>query len=642
VSVQLRALLIEDDVHDAELIVRKLAREGFDVQWKRVDNERDFRAALRDEWDLLLCDYQLPQFGGLEALRIVTEVGSTVPLLLVSGTIGEDIAVEAMRLGADDYLLKDRLERLGQSVRRALEQGQLRKDHAHAQAALELSEERFRQLTEHIEGVFWILDPPSLRVQYLSPAFERIWGRTKDAVEQATDRWPVGVHPDDRVRVQAAIDPKHLADSFDLEYRILRPDGGMRVIHDRGFVVRSKTGAVERIVGVADDITRAHLLEEQFRQAQKMEGIGRLAGGIAHDFNNMLSVILSSTSMILTEGEVPPSVRRGLEEIQLAGERAAALTRQLLVFSRRDAMQPRDVDLNAVVGNMGKLLERLLGEDIELRLRLWRTPLMLRADANMLEQVIMNLAVNARDAMPRGGKLELETRAVASSALPHSLQRRRESEQFCVLRVADSGTGIPIELQAKVFEPFFTTKPEGKGTGLGLATVYGIVQRHNGDFELHSEPGVGTTFSIFLPCMIGDMDGEHSKPPPVFDKRAHGEVVLMVEDDPALRGITRSILESYGYRALVASDGAEALQLWIDRRAEIDLLLTDMVMPGAITGRELARRLLSERPALKVVYTSGYSSEIAGRELMRNERFLAKPFVPSALAAVLRDCLDAR
>jgi two-component system, cell cycle sensor histidine kinase and response regulator CckA len=640
VSVPLRALLIEDNVHDADLIVRRLMREGFDVRWKRVDNERDFRAALTEEWDLLLCDYQLPQFGGLDALRIVGELGSTVPLLLVSGAIGEEIAVEAMRLGADDYLLKDRLERLGQAVRRALEQGRLRKDHARAQAALELSETRFRQLTDHIEGVFWILDPASLRVQYVSPAFERIWGHAKAAAEQSPERWPIALHPDDRERVQAAIDPKKFGDGYELDYRIARPDGGTRVIHDRGFAVRSSSGALEGIVGVADDVTRAHLLEEQFRQAQKMEGIGRLAGGIAHDFNNMLSVILSSTSMILTEGEVPPGVRRGLEEIQLAVERAAALTRQLLVFSRRDAMQPRDVDLNTIVGNMGKLLERLLGEDIELRLRLWRAPLVLRADASMLEQVIMNLAVNARDAMPRGGRLELETRAIAASALPDSLLRRSDGEQFCVLRVADSGSGIPVELQAKVFEPFFTTKPEGKGTGLGLATVYGIVQRHSGVLELQSEPGAGTTFSIYLPCTVGEAEAPRARPIAAAHEQSRGEVVLMVEDDPALRGLTRSMLESYGYRALVAADGVEALQLWFERRAEIDLLLTDMVMPGALTGRELARRLMSERPALKVVYMSGYSSEIAGRELMGNERFLAKPFVPSALAAVVRDCLD--
>jgi two-component system, cell cycle sensor histidine kinase and response regulator CckA len=254
----------------------------------------------------------------------------------------------------------------------------------------------------------------------------------------------------------------------------------------------------------------------------------------------------------------------------------------------------------------------------------------------------MNLAVNARDAMPRGGKLELETRVAATSLLPASLACTRADEEFCVLRIADSGTGIPFELQTKVFEPFFTTKPAGKGTGLGLATVYGIVQRHNGDLELHSEPGNGTTFSIYLPFKSGASDPRESKPVSRVLRKVTGELVLMVEDDPALRGITKSILESYGYRTLIASDGSEALQLWRERGADVDLLLTDMVMPGPITGRELARRLIAERPRLKVVYMSGYSSEIAGRDLTRNERFLAKPFVPSALAQVLRDCLDTK
>jgi two-component system cell cycle sensor histidine kinase/response regulator CckA len=391
---------------------------------------------------------------------------------------------------------------------------------------------------------------------------------------------------------------------------------------------------------VANDVTRARQLEEQYRQAQKMEAIGQLAGGIAHDFNNLLSVIMGSSSLMLADEGLPHSVATGLEEIRLASERAASLTRQLLVFSRRETIQAVDLDLNELVVNVSKLLTRVLGEDVSLALSLAPCALPLHADTGMLEQVVMNLAVNARDAMPEGGELRIETQLVDQRALPASLGATLHAERYALLRVRDTGCGIPHELQARIFEPFFTTKPQGKGTGLGLATLYSIVRRHHGAVDLRSEPGSGASFSVYLPCAVhATVRGVLANKHPALT--GSGETILVVEDDDALRNVTINILTRQGYRVLAAENGPRALDIWREHADEIRLLLTDLVMPGGITGSELARRLAADSSGLKIVYTSGYSDEIAGRELSAHERFLPKPFTPRRLAEVVRACLSA-
>lgn len=637
-SRSLKVLLVEDSPHDAELQVRRLSRAGFEVDATRVETAHDFRASLHPKYDVILCDYAMPQFSGLDALAILRESMLEIPLILVSGTVGEEVAVEAMQQGAVDYLLKDRLERLGSAVRRALEQRQLREQNRRAVEALELSERRFRQLTEHIEEVFWIRDASSERLLYVSPAFEPIWGRSApDAAD--LEHWPIAVHPDDRR--ESSSEARRPFTNSEQEYRIIRPDGTTRMIHDRAFVVRNEAGEPEHIVGVANDVTLARQLEEQVRHSQKMEAIGLLAGGIAHDFNNVMSIVLAGSSLLL-EYDTSEPIRAGLEEIQLAAERAATLTRQLLLFSRRQTMQAGYVELNELVRGITRLLRRVVREDIALELDLTEQRLPLHADRGMIEQIIMNLAVNARDAMPKGGSLRISTGAVVRDQIPKdALGELQRDSSYSLLQVRDTGSGIAPELQRRIFEPFFTTKPANKGTGLGLATLYTIVQRHHGAVAVSSEPGRGSTFSVYLPSAVRAL----SEPAQTIDERTpaigNGETILFVEDDETLRDLTSRVLIRHGYRVLSAADGASALQLWRAHRAEIALLVTDLVMPGGVTGHEVADQLKREESDLKVIYATGYSEELAGKALAPCERLLPKPYSPARLIDLIRACLVA-
>ncbi|MEW6306880.1 MAG: response regulator [Verrucomicrobiota bacterium] len=382
-------------------------------------------------------------------------------------------------------------------------------------------------------------------------------------------------------------------------------------------------------------------LEEQFRQSQKMEAIGQLAGGVAHDFNNILTVIRGYADLVLEEETLPADLRQPVEQMSQAADRAAGLTRQLLAFSRKQVMQTCALDLNEVVANVTQMLRRVIGEDISLRLDYSPHPLPLHADPGMLEQVLLNLAVNARDAMPRGGKLVITTvRVTVDEAWVREQTTARVGEFVC-LGVRDTGCGMPPEVQARIFEPFFTTKPVGKGTGLGLATVQGIVQQHHGWVEVESEVGQGTEFKVYLPA--NGRKGEiTAKPASAEPLRGGRETILLAEDEPALRQLARMVLERLGYRVLEATSGVDALSVWEDHGATIDLLLTDMVMPDGMSGADVAEALRARKPALKVIYTSGYSAEAASGEIELQDgvNFLPKPYAPQKLARLVRDVLD--
>jgi PAS domain S-box-containing protein len=401
---------------------------------------------------------------------------------------------------------------------------------------------------------------------------------------------------------------------------------------------------LEMLLGVGQQIGsffKRKQLEEQFRQSQKMEGIGQLASGVAHDFNNILAVIQMQSDLLKTEDNLSPQLAEIADEIGAATQRAAALTRQLLLFSRKETLQSRDLDLNESINDMTKMLRRTIGENIQIQFKFAMQPLFIHADAGMIDQVLMNLAVNARDAMPQDGKLVIETstaefdEAVAS----HSTQVR--PGKFVCLSVSDTGCGIPPENLQKIFEPFFTTKDVGKGTGLGLATVFGIVQQHNGWINVYSEVGHGTTFRIYLP-RVARISDQKFVTPTTEPTRGGNETILLVEDEPKLRASVRKILSQLGYRVLEASDGASALEIWKQNRDEIHLLLTDMVMPGGMTGKDLSERLLKENPKLKVIYASGYAAEVAGKNFPLKEgvNFLTKPFQALKLAQAIRDSLD--
>ncbi len=401
-------------------------------------------------------------------------------------------------------------------------------------------------------------------------------------------------------------------------------------------------GREPMVLTIFRDVSNQKKLEEQFRQAQKMEAIGQLAGGVAHDFNNILTVIHGHASLLLADSRLPESAASSQQIIESV-ERAAALTRQLLTFSRRQVLETRRLDINEVVSRMGSMLGRLLGEDVTMQVRYWPQPAFVQADRGMVEQIILNLAVNARDAMPKGGQISLQINPCDIDQSHVQQQPQARAGRFVCLSVTDTGTGIPADVLPHIFEPFFTTKEVGKGTGLGLATVYGIVKQHSGWLEVETEAGRGTSFKIYLPA-LDEMPGHAETSSRETAVAGGNETVLIVEDEKAVRELVSGLLKRRGYRVLEAESGAKALQLWSEHKGRVDLLLTDMVMPDRISGWELAQKLLPDQPTLKVIFTSGYSEEVVGREfaLRVGVNYLPKPYHPQTLARVIRERLDAK
>jgi PAS domain S-box-containing protein len=405
--------------------------------------------------------------------------------------------------------------------------------------------------------------------------------------------------------------------------------------------VKDSSGKIVGASKIAHDITARRKLEEQFRQSQKMEGIGQLAGGVAHDFNNILAIIEMQSGLLKGSGGLSAEQSEFADEISITVQRAAALTRQLLLFSRREVFQPRDMDLNESVANTTKMLKRILGENVQIQIKLSSQPMFIHADASMMDQILLNLVVNARDAMPNGGQLIIETSGVEFDEFAVTQSPQARVGSFVRLNVSDSGCGIPPEILPKIFEPFFTTKDVGKGTGLGLATVFGIVQQHQGWINVYSEVNHGTTFRVYLP-RLGKNGSAKTSPSVLTTTSGGNETILLVEDDPSLRASVRKALSQLGYRILEAPTGVKALEVWKQNSGEIRLLLTDLVMPDKMTGKDLAQRILQENPGLKVIYMSGYSAEVVGKDFPLKEgvNFLTKPFQASKLAQTIRDSLD--
>jgi len=514
-------------------------------------------------------------------------------------------------------------------------------DRKRAEQELRSEEERFHQLAESIREVFWLSNAEDKKILYVSPAYETIWGRSCESVSAAPNDWLGAVHPQDRERVHHAIHTKQLAGLYDEEYRIVRPDGSVRWIRDQAFPVRDAAGHVTRIAGVAEDVTERRQLEQQLRQTQKMESIGQLAGGVAHDFNNWLTVISGCTELVAEMLPADPVASQLIGEIRHASERAAALTRQLLAFSRQEVIEPKVLDLNTVVADAEKMLRRILGEDVLLSSALAASLPRVRIDAGQWIQILMNLAVNARDAMPQGGRLTIETREVDLDDSYVRLHPKVTRGRYVMLAVSDTGSGMSPEVKARIFDPFFTTKPRGQGTGLGLAVVHGIVEQSGGHIGVYSEPGGGTTFKFYLPPVASDpaaASGAESA------ARVRGtETLLLVEDDYSVRRITSRILRRYGYTVLEAGDGEAALQLLEQEHSRVELLVTDVVMPN-MDGRQLAERVLRKYPRVKVLYTSGYTDDAVVRHgiLHAEVAFLQKPHSSLMLVSKIREVLDRR
>jgi two-component system, cell cycle sensor histidine kinase and response regulator CckA len=486
-------------------------------------------------------------------------IGSSISMLVPGGVASEsDLTFEKLRRGerVEHYetvrVRKDGeslyvslsifpiFDRTGQPVGAATIARDISR-HKIAEAALRKTEERFKLITETIDEVFWIADPGVSEIIYISPAYERVWGRTQESLYQTPKSFIEASHPDDRERLLTVFEHMKAGKPFDLEYRVIHTDGSTHWVWARGFPIRDDAGRLTRYAGVAQDITERRRLEGQFRQAQKMEAVGRLAGGVAHDFNNLLTVINGYSELVLERLHSSDPIRGSIQEIKKAGDRAASLTRQLLAFSRQQVLAPRVLDLNALVADVEKMLRRLIGEDIDLVTApdtvLWRV----KADPGQIEQILMNLAVNARDAMPEGGKLVIETANVElDDAYPRSPIPVTPG-RYVMLAVSDTGIGMNAETQAHIFEPFFTTKDKSKGTGLGLATVYGIVKQSGGYVWVYSELGQGSTFKIYLPSVEEAAESVQASEAPGHPV-AGLETILLVEDEESVRALTARIL----------------------------------------------------------------------------------------------------
>jgi two-component system, cell cycle sensor histidine kinase and response regulator CckA len=504
--------------------------------------------------------------------------------------------------------------------------------------ALQTVEERTRFALVTAGVGIWDMDYATGVLQW-SETLESQYGLQKGTFRGTFDAFVERIHPDDRATVLETVGKAvQSGRDFSVLNRAVWPDGTVRWLSGGGRVLLGKQGEPVRAVGISLDITESHSLEEQFHQAQKMEVIGQLAGGVAHDFNSQLTVILGYCELLLAESDSDDR-RSDITEIQKAGMRAAALTRQLLTFSRKEIIEPTRLDLNAVVSEMCAMVGRLIGEDVAIELDLQPELAAVKADRGQVEQIVMNLAINAGDAMPGGGTLTIETANVELGAAYVATHPAVRPGPYVLLTVSDTGTGMTPQVQARLFEPFFTTKEVGKGTGLGLATVQGTVMRIGGTVDVDSEIGRGTSFRMYFPKM--DTAGTVVETPPSPQRRAGTQTVLVVDDDPALCLLTKRLLEQQGYTVVLAADAEEALQLF-DRDATIDLLLTDVVMPGT-SGPQLTRLLLEKQPTLKVVYMSGYAQEAIARLgiVEPGITLVRKPFTSEALAQKLCEALDA-
>jgi two-component system cell cycle sensor histidine kinase/response regulator CckA len=506
----LNVLIVEDCRDDAELLVRELSRAGFAVKWQLVETEVDYLSQLETRPDIVLSDYSMPQFDGLRAMDLLQELGLNIPFILISGTVGEEIAVEAVKHGAADYLLKDRIARLGTAVRRAL--------------------------------------------------------------------------------------------------------------HEAG------------------ESGRRRKLEAQFIEAQKMEVIGQLASGVAHDFNNILMTIMGYNDMISQEIDPAGPLQGYTSEIRHAAQRAAGLTRQLLVFSRKEKVLPVVLNLNEVVRDHEQMLRRLAGETIELTVLPGKQSSLIKADAGYVGQVLMNLAVNARDAMPGGGSISIIVRNITlgedGAGVP--------AGSYVMLGVSDTGVGMPESVKARIFEAFFTTKPRGKGTGLGLATCRTIVQQSGGHIEVESTPGKGTTFKIYFPAVHQTAAVAGSRPAGEETVSGGSETLLVVEDESTVRNLACGVLASRGYDVLAASNGREALQVVSSHQGNpISLVVTDVIMPE-MGGKVMAEWLKATHPDIKILFTSGYTDDALAPQGVLEEgvQFFSKPYSPAALIRKVREILD--
>lgn len=634
----LHVLLVEDSEDDAFLLLRELKKGGYDVEHERVETEARMRKALKDKrWDIIIADYNLPRFSAPAALKLIHELDVDLPFIVLSGAIGEETAVEAMRAGAHDYIMKDQLVRLIPAIERELRECEVRRERHIAEKALLDNQELLRTvidatpaniLVKDREGKIILINHSAAALYETIP--EHMIGKKEidfaDYSEVRLKEAEKCAEQDNKV-----IETKQ---TMRINEEIHTLKDGSKKIFQTTKIPLAVRGDPDCVLCVSVDITANKIAEQersriqdQLLQVQKMDAIGRLTGGVAHDFNNLLTAIHGCTDMAIMRLDKDNPIYHDLREVQVAAGRAADLTHQLLLFSRKHPTQFIPINLNRVISDLLKMLHRLIGEDIGINTMLSEDLWTIRADRGTIEQVIMNLAVNARDAMPSGGDLIIRTENVVPDQDYIQQIPEARAGQFVRLSITDTGVGMNEMTLQHIFEPFFSTKGPGKGTGLGLSVVYGIVSQHEGWIDVTSELDVGSSFDIYFSSV-------HEKPVMTEEEsydleslKGNGERILVVEDEDGLRDFVFAALTKYGYNVLTAANSSEALNMFIREKGEFDLVFSDVVLPDE-NGLLLLDRLLKEKPDTSVLLTSGYTDHKSQWPIIERKGypFLQKPY----------------
>lgn len=631
-KIPLKVLVVEDSKDDAELLLHALRQAGYEPSAAQVQSAQGMRSQLgKRTWDLVISDYVVPGFGGLAALRVLQESEHDIPFIIVSGKIGEDVAIEALKAGANDYLLKDRLSRIGPAIDRALKEVAQRRKRKQAEQGMRESEERYRRLVESCpEGMFITIENT---IVFANPAAVSLLG-VKSPVDLVGKPLLDFIDPNYRDLVE-----EHLRQALDgldgplLEQKMVRADGSPVLVE--ALARRIQYHGDPAVQVLCRDVTNRKHLEQQLLNAQKMEAIARLAGGVANDFNNLLTVITGYSGLIRSGMAPDDPLQKDVQQVIQSTERAIGLTSQLLAISRKDVLTPEAVNLNGVLNQTAPLLRRLMGGNIETILDLDKQVSPIRADRGRLETVVINLCAHCRESMMQGGTLTIRTEALRLDK-PLQHQFRLEAGDYVVLSISDTGLGLSPEHQEHLFEPFFGTVQPGKNSGLDLATVYAIVKQHGGQISCASEVGKGSTFKIYLPA-VQAAPAEPVRAFPPAPVSSAGAVILLAEDEEVLREFASLILRKHGYQVLAARDGIEAMNLLEQFSRPVDLLFTDVIMPRA-GGAELYRQFVEKYPKIPVIFTSGYPRNVLLESGLADHglEFLQKPYTTATLLEKIR------